>query len=68
MVRQRGDRTRIRFRANTKCRARAGNASLDYILVLGVVLPLIGFVFVVGPRLMNLFYEMTSVLVSWPFL
>jgi pilus assembly protein CpaF len=47
---------------------RRGAATLDYVLVLGIVLPLIAFVLRVAPRIMNLVYEMTSVLVSWPFL
>jgi hypothetical protein len=42
-------------------------ASLDYILVLGVLLPLIVFIMYAGPRMMRLAYEMLSVLVSWPF-
>ena len=49
-------------------RARTGAATLDYVLVLAIVLPLVGFVLRVAPRIMNLVYEMTSVLVSWPFL
>jgi hypothetical protein len=52
----------------TSRRRRAGAATLDYVLVLAVVLPLIAFVLRVAPRIMNLVYEMTSVLVSWPFM
>jgi hypothetical protein len=40
---------------------------LDYVLVLAVILPMIAFLLRVAPRLMNLVYEMTAVLVSWPF-
>lgn len=40
---------------------------MDYVLVLAVVLPLVAFVLRVAPRIMNLVYEMTSVLISWPF-
>ncbi len=49
-------------------RTRKAAASLDYVLVLGVVCPLAAFLLWVGPRIMNLVYEMTSTLVSWPFL
>lgn len=49
-------------------RRHRGAATLDYVLVLAVVLPLIGFVLRVAPRIMNLVYEMTSVLISWPFM
>jgi ABC-type uncharacterized transport system permease subunit len=47
---------------------RRGAASLDYVLVLGVILPLAAFMLWAAPRVMNLVYEMTSVLVSWPFM
>jgi len=46
---------------------RRGAASLDYVLVMGVVLPLVAIVYWAGPRMMNLVYEMTSVLMGWPF-
>jgi hypothetical protein len=49
-------------------RSRRGAATLDYVLVLGVILPLAAFMLWAAPRLMNLVYEMTSVLVSWPFM
>ncbi len=53
-----------------RCRVkhRRGVAALDYVLVLGVVLPMVAFVFVIGPRIMHLAYEMVCVLVSWPFM
>ncbi len=47
---------------------RAGVASLDYVLVLGVVLPMIVFIMWAGPRIILLAYEMVCVLVSWPFM
>ena len=49
-------------------RVRRGAASLDYVLLLCVVLPMVAFTLWAAPRLMNLVYEMTCVLVSWPFL
>ena len=49
-------------------KSRAGLASLDYILILGVVLPMATFVMWVGPKIMGLVYEMVSILVSWPFM
>jgi hypothetical protein len=33
-----------------------------------VILPLAAFVLWAAPHLMNLVYQMTSVLVSWPFM
>ena len=47
---------------------RRGVASLDYILVLGIVLPLTTFLMWAGPRMMRLVYEMYCVLISWPFM
>ncbi len=47
---------------------RAGAAALDYVLVLGVILPMVAFILVIGPKIMRLAYEMVCVLVSWPFM
>ena len=47
---------------------RAGLATLDYFLVLAVVLPLVAFVIDKGIRIIRLVYEMTCVLVAWPFM
>ena len=46
---------------------RTGAATLDYVLVLLVVMPMVAFLLRIAPRVMNFVYEMTSVLVSWPF-
>ena len=51
-----------------KTRRRRGAATLDYVLVLGVILPLAAFLFRVGPMIIRLVYEMVCVLVSWPFM
>ncbi|MBN2473601.1 MAG: hypothetical protein JXB62_03255 [Pirellulales bacterium] len=48
--------------------ARRGVSSLDYVLVLGVVLPLVVFIMRIGPRIIGLAYEMVCLLVSWPFM
>lgn len=47
---------------------RSGAATLDYVLILGVVLPLVAFVMGVGPRIIRLAYEMIAMLVGWPFM
>jgi hypothetical protein len=49
-------------------RCRAGAAALDYVLILGVVLPLAAFTMWIGPRIIRLAYEMVCVLISWPFM
>lgn len=47
---------------------RRGAATLDYVLVMGVVLPLAVFLMTIAPRMIRLVYEMTCVLVSWPLM
>ena len=47
---------------------RAGVASLDYVLVLGVAMPLIAFVMWAGPRIIRFAYEMVAAMVAWPFM
>lgn len=47
---------------------RRGVSSLDYMLVLGIILPLAAFVIPNGKRMIQLVYEMMAVLVSWPFM
>ena len=49
-------------------RRASGAASLDYVLVLGVILPLAAFILWAGPTIIRLAYEMVCVLVSWPFM
>jgi hypothetical protein len=49
-------------------RRRRGLAALDYVLLLGVVLPLAAFLFRVGPKIIRLVYEMVCAVVSWPFM
>jgi len=62
---QRGtDRNRSRGRRPGR---RRGLATLDYFLTLGIVLPMATAALWAGPRILNLVYEMTTVLVSWPF-
>ena len=47
---------------------RSGLSSLDYVLVLGVILPLATFIITKGKRMIQLVYEMIVVLISWPFM
>jgi len=47
---------------------RRGLATLDYVLLLGVIMPLAAFLFRVGPQIIRLAYGMLCVLVSWPFM
>lgn len=47
---------------------RAGAAAVDYVLILAVILPMVAFLMWAGPRMIRLAYELTSLLLSWPFL
>lgn len=55
-------------RLHERDRPRRGAATLDYILVLGIILPLAAFLMTAGRRMIVLVYEMLCVFVSWPFL
>lgn len=43
-------------------------STLDYILALGIVLPLLVVILPMGRRAMQLVFEMTCTLVAWPFM
>lgn len=47
---------------------RLGAATLDYILVVGIILPLALIVIPAGKHVLELVYEMSCVLIAWPFL
>ena len=47
---------------------RRGAASLDYILVIGIILPLATIVIPTGMRIIRLVYDMMTVMIAWPFL
>ncbi|MEZ6066600.1 MAG: hypothetical protein R3B90_13035 [Planctomycetaceae bacterium] len=47
---------------------RRGVGTLDYVLALGVVLPLLVVILPQGRRMMVLVYEMATTLVAWPFM
>jgi len=47
---------------------RTGAASLDYVLVGGVVLPMAAFVLWIAPRIIQQVYDMIAVQIGWPFM
>ena len=55
-------------RRRCRRRQRAGVASIDYALLIGVVLPMAAFCVWVGPRLLRQVYEILLVCISWPFM
>ncbi|MCH8829024.1 MAG: hypothetical protein IID45_05545 [Planctomycetes bacterium] len=54
--------------AEHRCQRRAGASTLDYVLVLGVILPLVFVVVPTGMRIIAGVFDMIAVTVSWPFL
>ncbi len=56
------------FQPAERRNVRSGAATLDYILAIGVVFPLLVVILPQGRRAMQLVYEMTTTLVAWPFL
>ena len=47
---------------------RAGVSTVDYILILCIVFPLVAFIVPAGKRMIELVYEMICVLIAWPFM
>jgi hypothetical protein len=48
-------------------RQRSGAATIEYVLVLGALLPMVAFALWTARRIMALTYEMICVFVTWPF-
>lgn len=48
--------------------ARRGAATLDYVLVLGAMLPLAGLVLYQSGRVIRAVYHFTVTFISWPFM
>lgn len=57
-----------RQRRKTSGRSRQGAAALDYVLVLGTALPMTAMIYYFGTKMVRLVYEVTCVLISWPFM
>jgi hypothetical protein len=53
------------YRFRTK---RGGASSLDYVLILATMLPVVAFIITNGKKMMALVWEMLCVQISWPFL
>jgi hypothetical protein len=54
--------------AHKRARRRRGAATLDYALILGVVMPAAALIMFAGPRIITRVFEMSCTLVSWPFM
>jgi hypothetical protein len=51
-----------------RLRKRRGSATIDYFLVVGVLLPLAAIVWWFGPRAIHAVYDMSTVVIGWPFM
>lgn len=57
-----------RVAARPAARQRGGAATLDYVLVLCAILPIVGVSYYYALRIIRAVYEMTCTLVCWPFM
>ncbi|GAB6165573.1 hypothetical protein JCM19992_15730 [Thermostilla marina] len=58
------------FGKNTRSfpRRRGAVASLDYVLLLGVIFPMAAFALWAGPRIIRLTYNLVYSIIAWPFM
>ena len=49
-------------------RKRRGSATIDYFLIIAIVLPLAAFILRIAPRAIQLVYDLLTVVVAWPFM
>jgi len=61
-------RKKRRGSSNLPAGRRRGAATLDYALILGVVMPMMAFTMWLAPEMIRKVYEMSCTLVSWPFM
>ena len=59
---------RTKQRTSMQVSRRAGAATIDYVLILAVVLPMVAFLMWAGPRMIRLAYDLTCLLIAWPFM
>ncbi|MBC20938.1 MAG: hypothetical protein CMJ74_11840 [Planctomycetaceae bacterium] len=60
--------TQHEARFRTTVSRRRGAATLDYVLLLGIILPVAGVLIGAGGWIMRVFYGRLAVLLSWPFM
>jgi len=49
-------------------RKRRGAATIDYVLILAVILPLVAWMMTAGREIILSAYQMVCLLVAWPFM
>jgi len=63
--------TRLAARAILSRRERGnrrGSATIDYFLLICIIVPLAAFILRIAPRAMQLVYDLLTVMVAWPFM
>jgi len=66
-LRNNGGLNHARKRACRTLRRLRAAATIDYFLLMAVVLPLTAFMMQIAPRIMRSVYDLLTVVVSWPF-
>ena len=55
-------------RRERKKARRRGSATIDYFLLICIVLPMAAFLLRIAPRMMQSVYDLLTVVVAWPFM
>ena len=55
-------------RTKRAARRRRAAATIDYFLIICIVLPLAAFILRIAPRIMQSVYDLLTVMVAWPFM
>ena len=58
----------VKVRRTSRKGRRRGSATIDYFLIVCIVLPLAALVLQFGPRAIHSVYDLLTVVVAWPFL
>jgi hypothetical protein len=71
-ITSRGGRTRrgtsLTLTLSQRERGRKGSATIDYFLIICIVLPLAAFIMRIAPRAIQSVYDLLTVVVAWPFM
>jgi hypothetical protein len=57
-----------RLRVTIRPAVRSGVATIDYVLILAVIMPLVLMAIIASRQILGLAFEFLCVLVSWPFM
>jgi hypothetical protein len=66
--RRRRRRTALTLALSQRERERRGSATIDYFLIICIVVPLAAFIMRIAPRAIWSVYDLLTVVVAWPFM